>query len=215
MQTNVDLVHLERCSRIRLLSLSVPSIQSILKLPKFLWNTGPTSVWNENYENNYNHEIAIAIQKPSWLCADYRHDRFTEYRSFKQVQHIVSEIGSTLSVAISFHRGRRALAPTSTPGVLQDSRHFIFRHLCSKKNTALSVSYTSILYVHSYTLSTVAAPSAVSSADTALTGRCFYHSYTFLYAIFKNSSTKVRGSIGSKCVPIYMHRISSKRHGKT
>ena len=131
------------------------------------------------------------------------------------MQHIVSEIGSTLSVAISFYRGRRALAPTSTPGVLQDSRHFIFLHLCSKKNTALSVSYTSILYVHSYTLSTVAAPSAVSSADTALTGRCFYHSYTFLYAIFKNSSTKVRGSIGSKCVPIYMHRISSKRHGKT
>ena len=138
MQTNIDLVHLERCSRMRLLSLSVPSIQSILKLPKFLWNTGPTSVWNENYENKYNHEIATAlirlsIKKPYWLFADYRHDRFTEYRSIKQVQHIVSEIGSTLSVAISFYRGRRALAPTSTPGVLQDSRHLIFLHLCSKK----------------------------------------------------------------------------------
>ena len=68
-----------------------------------------------------------------------KHDRITEYRSFKQVQHIVSEITSALSVAIFFYRGRRALAPALTPGIL----HWRLRqHPASSKTPGISSSFT-------------------------------------------------------------------------
>ena len=68
-----------------------------------------------------------------------KHDRITEYRSFKQVQHIVSEITSALSVAIFFYRGRRALAPALTPGIL----HWRLRQLpASYKTPGISSSFT-------------------------------------------------------------------------